>query len=204
MERQKKWLTFIQEEAGRMKELVEDLLFLAKNDAARLPLTCARLSMSDLTLGCLLPFESVAFEAGVQLDGEIQPGILLQGDEGQLRRLVMILLDNAVKYAGEHGAVRLTLKRQQERVRLMVHNTGDPISPEHLPHLFERFYRADSARSRDQGGYGLGLAIARTIVEAHGGKLTVASTREHGTCFTASLPQRPRGSGWARRPKTSK
>lgn len=187
-----------------MKELVEDLLFLAKNDAARLPLTCARLSMSDLTLGCLLPFESVAFEAGVQLDGEIQPGILLQGDEGQLRRLVMILLDNAVKYAGEHGAVRLTLKRQQERVRLMVHNTGDPISPEHLPHLFERFYRADSARSRDQGGCGLGLAIARTIVEAHGGKLTVASTREHGTCFTARLPQRPRGSGWARRPKTSK
>lgn len=201
VEQQKKWLTFIQEEAGRMKELVEDLLFLAKNDAARLPLVYAQLSMSDLTLGCLLPFESVAFEAGVELDSEIQPGIFLQGDEGQLRRLVMILLDNAVKYAGEHGAVRLTLTRQQERVRLMVHNTGEPIPPEHLPHLFERFYRADSARSRDQGGYGLGLAIARTIVEVHGGKLTGTSTREQGTCFTASLPQRPRGSAWGQTSK---
>lgn len=83
----------------------------------------------------------------------------------------------------------------------MVHNTGEPIPPEHLPHLFERFYRADSARSRDQGGYGLGLAIARTIVEVHGGKLTGTSTREQGTCFTASLPQRPRGSAWGQTSK---
>ena len=103
------------------------------------------------------------------------PGLSLRGDEGQLRRLVMILLDNAVKYAGPGGTVTLTLERHQERLRLAVHNTGEPIPPEHLPHLFERFYRADAARNRSGGGYGLGLAIARSIVEGHHGRLTVTS-----------------------------
>ncbi|MBU5434043.1 cell wall metabolism sensor histidine kinase WalK [Pseudoflavonifractor sp. MSJ-37] len=199
--RQEKWLTFIQEEAGRMKGLVEDLLFLAKNDAARGAKVCAELSMSDLTMGCLLPFESVAFESGVALEGDIPPDLTIQGDEGQLRRLVMILLDNAVKYAGESGRVDLTLRRQQDKLRLTVHNTGDPIPPEHLPHLFERFYRSDSARSRDKGGFGLGLAIARTIVEDHGGRLTVTSSAEDGTRFTAILPVRQKKRRWEKRRK---
>lgn len=188
VEQQSKWLTYIQEEGTRMKGLVEDMLFLAKNDAARQPLVCSQLSMSELTMGCLLLFESVAFEAGVELESNIPTGFSMQGDEAQLRRLVMILLDNAVKYAGIGGTVKLTLSRQVDKLRLWVCNTGDPIPLEHLPHLFERFYRADSARSRDRGGYGLGLAIAQTIVNGHGGKLTVTSTAEQGTCFTATLP----------------
>ena len=105
------------------------------------------------------------------LEHRITPGLSLRGDEGQLRRLVMILLDNAVKYAGPGGTVTFTLERHQERLRLAVHNTGEPIPPEHLPHLFERFYRADAARNRSGGGYGLGLAIARSIVEGHHGRL---------------------------------
>ena len=183
-----KWIGFIQEEAVRMRSLVEDMLFLAKNDAARQPPQFVSLSMSEVTTGCLLLFEPVAFEAGVSLDSRIDPDITLQGDEEQLRRLVMILLDNAVKYAGEKGSVYLTLTRSAERARLSVTNSGDPIPPEHLPHLFERFYRSDSARSRDRGGYGLGLAIAQTIVQTHGGRLSVTSSAQHGTCFTALLP----------------
>ena len=187
---QSKWLEYTHDEAEQMKELVDDLLFLAKSDAARQPAARAETAMSEVALGCLLPFESVAFEAGVALEHRITPGLSLRGDEGQLRRLVMILLDNAVKYAGPGGTVTFTLERHQERLRLAVHNTGEPIPPEHLPHLFERFYRADAARNRSGGGYGLGLAIARSIVEGHHGRLTVTSTAAAGTTFPALLPRR--------------
>ena len=133
----------------------------------------------------------MAFEAGVALESRIDPGLTLTGDEGQLRRLVRILLDNAVKYAGPpHPAVRVALTRQQDKLRLTVHNTGDPIPPEHLPHLFERFYRADAARDRAQGGYGLGLAIAKSITETHRGRISVTSTTDSGTTFTVLLPRR--------------
>lgn len=187
---QAKWLTYIQDEAGRMKSLVDDLLFLAKSDAAKAPLHPTQIRLSEVVTGSILPFESVAFESGVDLRENVQPGLTVQGDEGQLRRLVVILLDNAVKYAGERGAVTVTLDKFQDRPRLNVHNTGPAIPPEHLPHLFERFYRADAARDRAQGGYGLGLSIAKSITEAHGGKLSVKSTAEAGTDFTVVFPKK--------------
>lgn len=186
---QSKWLEYTQEEARQMKGLVEDLLFLAKSDAARQEFQTAQVDLSELVQGCLLPFEPVAFEAGVRLDAQVDPGLMLTGDEAQLRRLVRILLDNGVKYAGAEGAVSLTLTRQQDKLRLTVRNTGTPIPPEHLPHLFERFYRADAARNRAQGGYGLGLAIAKAIVEHHRGRITVSSSAESGTVFTVLLPK---------------
>ena len=186
---QSKWLEYTQEEARQMKGLVEDLLFLAKSDAARQEFQTAQVDLSELVQGCLLPFEPVAFEAGGRLDAQVDPGLILTGDEAQLRRLVRILLDNGVKYAGAEGAVSLTLTRQQDRLRLTVRNTGAPIPPEHLPHLFERFYRADAARNRAQGGYGLGLAIAKAIVEHHRGRISVSSAVESGTVFTVLLPK---------------
>lgn len=186
---QSKWLEYTQEEARQMKGLVEDLLFLAKSDAARQEFQTTQVDLSELVQGCLLPFEPVAFEAGVRLDAQVDPGLILTGDEAQLRRLVRILLDNGVKYAGAEGAVSLTLTRQQDKLRLTVRNTGAPIPPEHLPHLFERFYRADAARNRAQGGYGLGLAIAKAIVEHHRGRISVSSAVESGTVFTVLLPK---------------
>ncbi len=185
---QKKWITFIQEEGTRMRGLVEDMLFLAKNDAARQNGPMTRLSMSELVTGCVLPFEPVAFEAGVALESDIEPELSLDGDESQLKRLVLILLDNAVKYAGKGGKVCVTLRKSQDRLALSVRNSGNPIPPEHLPHIFERFYRADSARSREQGGYGLGLAIAKAIVQSHRGRITAESDAVQGTVFTAVLP----------------
>ena len=188
---QSKWLSYTQEEARQMKGLVEDLLFLAKSDSARLPTHPTQVDLSQLVQGCLLPFEPVAFEAGVALESHIDPELTLTGDEGQLRRLVRILLDNAVKYAGPpNPEVRITLTRQQDKLRLSVHNTGAPIPAEHLPHLFERFYRADAARDRAQGGYGLGLAIAKSITETHRGRISVTSTTDSGTTFTVLLPRR--------------
>lgn len=186
---QAKWIEYIQEEARRMKGLVEDMLFLAKSDAARLPTTRLPVDMSELTEGCLLPFESVAFEAGVTLESDIRPGLCVSGDEGQLRRLVYILLDNACKYAGTDGTVSVSLSRPSDRLKLTVRNTGPAIPPEHLEHLFERFYRSDSARTREAGGYGLGLAIAKAIVQSHRGQISVTSSEGEGTVFTVLLPQ---------------
>ncbi len=187
---QRKWIDYIQDEAGRMKALVDDLLFLAKSDAQRLPLHPTLVRLDQLVTGSLLPFESVAFERSVTLSDQIAPDLTIEGDETQLRRLVVILLDNAVKYAGEHGTVTVTLDAPQGRPCLSVHNTGPAIPPEHLPHLFERFYRADSARDRTQGGYGLGLAIAKSIVEAHTARISVTSSPQAGTTFTVSFPKK--------------
>ena len=185
---QRKWLGYIQEEAQRMKELVEDMLFLAKHDGTERPRDAQTVNFSDLVTGCALRFESVAFERQVELTSELQPGLTVSGEPDGLERLVMILLDNAVKYAGERGRVAVSLARRQDRAVLTVSNTGEPIPQEHLAHLFERFYRADGSRSRKEGGYGLGLAIAQTIVESHRGQIEVRSSREEGTVFTVAIP----------------
>ena len=136
----------------------------------------------------MLQFESVAFERGVKLESQVEPGIELRGNEQRLRRLAGTLIDNACKYVDDGGAVDVLLLRSGKQAKLAVRNTGAPISPEDLPHVFDRFYRADKARTGGAGGHGLGLAIARAIAEEHGGTLTVASTQAEGTVFTATLP----------------
>ena len=130
----------------------------------------------------------MAFEACVTLEDELQPNVTLQGNESQLRRLCGILLDNAVKYAGTEGTVRVELRADGSNAVLRVHNTGEPIPESGLTHIFERFYRVDSARSA--GGYGLGLSIAESIVRSHGGRISVTSSAAAGTAFTVTLPLR--------------
>ena len=185
---QRKWVEHIQAEGLRMKGLVQDLLFLARGDAdgAR-ERPQERVLLSDVCWSSLLSFEPVAFEQGLTLDSSLAPDVAVTGVEEELRRLVIILLDNACKYCGPGGTVTVTLTRG-ERAVLTVHNTGEPISAEAQPHLFERFYRADSSRARSQGGYGLGLAIAAAVAERHRGKISVHSEAEEGTAFTVTLP----------------
>lgn len=184
---QKKWLGYIEEEAVRMKQLVEDMLFLARSDASREKLIASRFDASELVMSCLLSFEPIAFEKGVIIDSDIVPDIFLEGDAGQFRQLCAILLDNACKYANENGKINVRFARVLDRVRLTVYNTGTPLPKESLPHLFERFYRADSARTREEGGYGLGLSIAEKITENFHGKIT-AEAHEDGNSFTVNLP----------------
>lgn len=188
---QRQWVQNTQDEAERMKGLVEDMLYLAKSDAARTPLPPAPVAFSELVWSCLLPFEPVAYERGVTIREEIPPGVWVNGQEPALRQLIGILLDNACKYVNPGGTVTLTLAAAGDRVRLRVHNTGDPIAPEDLPHLFERFYRADKSRVRQEGGYGLGLSIAHSIVADHHGKITVESGADTGTAFTVTLHSVP-------------
>ena len=189
------WLESTQHEAEAMQSLVGDLLALAKMDEeeAAAQSGAARpafeeVDLSDVIEGEVLQFESVAFERGVKLESQVEPGIELRGNEQRLRRLAGTLIDNACKYVDDGGAVNVSLSRAGKQAKLEVRNTGAPISPEDLPHVFDRFYRADKARTGGAGGHGLGLAIARAIAEEHGGTLTVSSTQAEGTAFTATLP----------------
>lgn len=193
VESQLKWVEYIRDEAQRMQGLVMDLLFLAKGD--NLHQDSAKPQPVDLSEQCwsaLLPFEPVAFEAGVAMDSQVEPNLLVSGHADQLRRLVTILVDNAVKYAEKGGGVSVRLERgEKATARLTVQNAGPAIPPEHLEHLFERFYRSDDSRARSSGGYGLGLAIAKSITDNHHGTISVRSTEGEGTVFVVKLPLCP-------------
>ena len=189
---QLKWVDNTREEASRMKKLVEELLFLARSDAGTVEVSHAaytEFDYSDSVLNCALLFEAVAFENKVILNNDIVPGIHVCGSETQMKQVVTILLDNACKYAGLHGTVSVSLKSASHHAVLTVNNTGEPIPSSDQKHIFERFYRTDKSRVRKEGGYGLGLSIARTIVEQHKGKITVSSSQEEGTTFTVVLPE---------------
>ena len=189
---QSRWVEHLRDEGLRMKGLVEDLLFLARGDAGDRERPRGRVELSQVCEGCVMSFEPLAFEAGLVLESSVAPGVGVTGDGEELRRLCAILLDNACKYCGPGGTVRVTLEGGGEAA-LTVHNTGEPIPAEDQAHLFERFYRADAARGREKGGYGLGLSIAAAIVERHGGKIAVRSTAGEGTEFTVTLPQEKGG-----------
>lgn len=180
---QKKWLDSTGEEAEHMRKLIDNMLFLAQGDAGQTPAIQIPVHFSELAWSVLLQFEPIAYEKQIELDSDIQPGLYIKGDTTQLKQLIHIFLDNGCKYAGQHGQVFLRLFSQQNNVLLCVRNTGAVIPKEELPHIFERFYRSDKARVRE-GGFGLGLAIAKSITESHSGTISVESTSETGTKFT--------------------
>ena len=186
-----RWVSSTSDEATHMKSLVEDLLTLARADEQGSERAQVRkeVALSDLVERCALEFDPVAFERGCSIECSAERGLSVLGDQDQLARLVRTLVDNATKYAEGGSVVLVSLSREGRRARLQVNNRGDVIPPEDMAHLFDRFYRTDEARERKEtGGFGLGLAIASSIVEAHGGKIGVVSTAEDGTTFTVSLP----------------
>lgn len=197
---QSRWIENTHTEATRMKELVENLLFLARSESDTVTYITGSINLSDTVWKCLLPFESIAFEQGITIRENIAPSLYTLGNEGQLKQLMAILLDNACKYADRDKQVTVTLSRDQEKAVLSVNNTGEPVPQEELDHIFERFYRSDKSRVRTEnpphprsaeskeGGYGLGLSIAQTIVQNHHGKISVQSAESIGTTFTVTLP----------------
>ena len=169
-----RWTDNILSEAGRMRSLVEEMLTLARADNMVRTAVMAEVSLSDVAADCALAFEPVAFEAGKPLEYQITDGTLVLGDGDKLRQLISILLDNAIKYGADGGTITLSLQKTDRQARLTVSNPGDPIPPEQLGRLFERFYRADVSRG-EKSGFGLGLPIARTIAEEHKGTLRAES-----------------------------
>jgi len=183
-EEQQPYVENIRAEGQRMKALVEDMLTLWRTEEAKPVL--APTSLSEIVTEAALRFEPVAFEAGHALHYDIENDLQVLGEAEQLRRLVNILLDNAVKYAAASTAVRLTLDKVGKQAVLAVENEGVPIPAEKLEHLFDRFYRADESRGEAKG-FGLGLAIAREIVHGHRGTISARSD-EGATVFTVALP----------------
>ena len=187
---QDKWLTYIQFETRRMSKLVNSLLELAKLDALDLKETAHSFNLSDVMMNVCLPFESLIFENGKTFNLIIEENIFCFADEDKLRQLAIILLDNAIKNTEANGSIDFCLEKHKEKIYLSVSNTGVGIPKEHLPYLFERFYRVDSSRSRESGGYGLGLSIAKAIVNQHNGTIHVKTSPEGPTTFEIILPEK--------------
>ena len=185
-ERPARWTDNIRSEAGRMKSLVEEMLTLARADNMVRTVVPEEVSLSDLAADCTLSFEPVAFETGKPLQEDLAEGVTVMGDREKLRQVIAILLDNAVKYGAAGGAITLTLQKTDRQARLTVANPGEPIPPQQLRRLFERFYRADASRG-EQSGFGLGLPIAATIAAEHKGTLKAESDAA-STRFILTLP----------------
>lgn len=164
------WLANIKYENERMGNLITQLLELARTE--NMPISTEEVNFSYLTDGEVLPFESVAFENGLTLVTDIAENITIKGDSAQLKQLVSILIDNAIRHS-TGGEVSLSLKKEHTNAVLSVKNYAKPIPEEDCKKLFERFYRIDTARSGEGSHYGLGLSIAKAIVDAHKGKIDV-------------------------------
>lgn len=171
-----------------MRGLVNDLLFLTKLDYKENIISFNEINLTDLVWSVILPFESLIFENNKKLESNIDSDIFFMGNENQIKQLVVILVDNAIKYCSEKGTIKISLNKNQNKINMCVNNSGAPIPKEEQKHIFERFYRVDKSRVREKGGYGLGLSIAKEIVELHKGQISVISDEKSGTTFKIVFP----------------
>ncbi|MCC6791110.1 MAG: HAMP domain-containing histidine kinase [Thermomicrobiales bacterium] len=177
----------LRRESERMRRLIEDLLLLARAEAP----PAAEDRWTDVALDELVS-EAVriggALAVGQRITALVTSGVRVRADRDRLLQVLLILIDNAIRHTPAGGSITVTTSRANGQAEIRVSDTGAGIAPVHLPHLFERFYRADSSRQRGSGGTGLGLSIARAIVERHNGSISVTSSLGRGTSFTVSLP----------------
>ncbi|WP_455254758.1 sensor histidine kinase [Ruminococcus sp.] len=178
-----KWLSYIQSQAERMRVLVGEMMNLTKLEMGDKEKDFVDFSLSEAVSGAALPFEGQAFEQEKQLELEIQEDISYHGNPDQIKQLVGVFMDNALKYSKEHGEIRVTLQQVQNKKTLKVYNTGKGIPESEKEKIFQRFYRSDASRARATGGYGLGLSIAQSIANAHKIRIQVESEYEHWICF---------------------
>lgn len=185
-EKEQKWLNNIKSESERMNKLISSLLDLAKIENEVTTKSKEVANFSKLVEMSILSFESLAYEKEVELTYEIEKGLTIQCNGEEIKELMSILLDNAIKHSKKKGQIKVTLKTDKNHLILKVMNKGDPIPPGEEEKIFERFYRVDKARNRKENRYGLGLAIAKGIVNNHHGKIS-ASSKEEYTTFTVIL-----------------
>lgn len=186
-EEYRKTLEACQRSAKRMHALTESLLELAKLDASSSTARHQSLDLATIARDCIEHLQPLAEAHGIQLDASLTPAPVL-GDESQLSQVFTNLLSNALHHSTENSVIRIRTGSENGTASASISDQGPGIAAEHLPHLFDRFYRADASRNRNQGGAGLGLAICQTIAKAHGGHMTVASEVGHGSTFGISLP----------------
>ncbi len=184
----KQSLAIILDECRRLSRLVDDLLNLARADAGRVRLQVAEFYFNDLLAECCRSLEALAAARRIMIECLPSQDVAFRGDQALLRRLVVNLLDNAIRYTPAGGRITASLEARGPQLQIRIADTGIGISPEAAPHIFERFYRADKARSRAEGGFGLGLSIVKWIAESHHGAVAVSSRPEEGSTFTVTLP----------------
>lgn len=179
----------LSEQVERLIRLSSALLFLSRSDQGGVFWVPSHLNLGDLLRAISDQIESLTHEKDLQFETHIPTALPVFGDTDHLIRLFLNLLDNAVKYTPARGQISLRACQMQAGVQVIIQNSGPGIPAQHLPHLFERFYRVDADRSSQSGGSGLGLAIAQEIVRLHGGEICVDSQPEQGVTFTVWLPQ---------------
>jgi signal transduction histidine kinase len=188
IENQSKWLQYIKSASVRMAKLTNDLLYLTQVDRSDRKTIFAAFDMSETVQSAILTMEAIIYEHDLSLHYDIEPGLVTSGNNEEIKEVVMILLDNALKYTKPKGYVDISLKRRHNDIVLGISNTGEGIPEDQLGRIFDRFYRVDKSRSRALGGYGLGLAIAKAIVEQHKGRIYAKSIKNEKTTFCVELP----------------
>jgi two-component system phosphate regulon sensor histidine kinase PhoR len=187
----RRFLGIINSETDRLVKLVDDLLDLSLLESKRVALELQPVDVGMLVSHTVDKLKPLAQTQRLSLHQTAPPGIVVTADADRLAEVLTNLVDNALKYTPEGGRVDVEVAAVNGEVEVLVNDSGRGIGPEDLPHVFERFYRADRSRTRDSGGTGLGLAIAKHIVEAHGGRISVSSQPNEGTTFKVTLPRAP-------------
>ena len=191
-----KWLDGTMEESIKLQGLIADLLLLASlDDENNSPVEPANeiVDLSELVENTIMSFEAIAYEKDISLESVVEPGLCVCAEESRVARIPELLIDNACKYSKEGGSVSILLKKQEEKGILRVSNTGSRILEEELSFIFDRFYRADKARSSEVPGFGLGLSIAQSIMHEVKGTISVENLEKDGVAFTATFPLTRRG-----------
>ncbi len=185
MDGENEWTQSIKKQSSRLSKLVGELVYLAKMDEEKRQLVMENFNLSEAVKETVMPFEAVATGKGMVFETEIDEGLQYYGDEAAIRQLVSIFMDNAMKYTATNEAgdnkLEIKLLRKSKKIKLSFCNTCEKISEEDMKLLFERFYRVDKSRSRETGGSGIGLSIAKAIVEKHKGISLRAESEKEGT-----------------------
>lgn len=183
----RRWLDSTQEAAKRMQKLIAEMLTLADVERQDVPLMREEVDLANIAMKADLELESVAFEKNVTLEDDLPDRCMVTGNADYLLRIVMSLLENALKYEPSGGRVSIHLTQCKKKTVLSVCNQGSRIADEDLPHVFDRFYRSDKSRTNSAGSFGLGLAITKEMVERLGGTISVTSSQEEGTVFSVTF-----------------
>ena len=186
----KKTLLSALEEVDRLKRLVEDLLFLSKADAGKITCSFTKVDILEVVLSVINVLKFLIKQRNIKLDIDGEPEIFVKGDENLLKQLIYNLVHNAIKYNRDRGKIKILIQKiRNKKVKIVINDTGYGIPEEHLKNIFNRFYRIDKSRTRSEGGLGLGLNIAKKIVDLHNGEIKVRSIIDKGTEFEVIIPE---------------
>ncbi len=186
---EKEELADIRQQTKRLTELTNNLVMLSKMEESEHTLGKIEFPISDLAIETANSFSALAVRNGIAFTSQVEPNITANGSPDDIRQLVCILLENAIKYCSESGKISLQLKTVKKNVKLFVFNTTKyKVNEANLPYVFDRFYRSDASRNSETGGHGIGLSIAKAIVEAHSGTIEAHTNTGYDFCVTAVLP----------------